>query len=109
MCVRGGKNTDVMYLKNYNGQHKHPVGEMCQMGVWGRQCVRAELLAHLMERKVWLCLVYSPRHIMQDLKLELGIRLTYMQSWMVREFVWMMVLSRLEDHYELCYGCVSPL
>jgi len=38
MCVRGGKNTDVMYLKNYNGQHKHPVGEMCQMGVGKTMC-----------------------------------------------------------------------
>ena len=33
MCVRGGKNTNVMYLKDYNGHHKHSVGEMCQMGV----------------------------------------------------------------------------
>jgi len=37
MCVRGGNNTDVMYLKEYNGRHTHSVGEMCQMGVWGRR------------------------------------------------------------------------
>ena len=29
MCVRGEKNTDFMYLKDYNGHHKHNVGEMC--------------------------------------------------------------------------------
>ena len=33
MCIRGGKNTSVMCLKDYNGQHKHNVGEMCEMGV----------------------------------------------------------------------------
>jgi len=101
MCVRGGKNTTVMWLKDYNGQHKHNVGEMCEMGVWGRRRVRAELLAHLIEGKVRLCLDYSPRDIMQDLELELGIRLTYMQSWRAREFVRMMVLGRPEDHYKL--------
>jgi len=101
ICVRGGKNTKVMYLKDYNGHHKHSVGEMCQMGVWGRRRVRAELLAQLIEGKVRLCLDYSPRDIMLDLELELGIRLTYMQSWRAREFVRMMVLGRPEDHYKI--------
>jgi len=59
------------------------------------------LLAHLIEGKVRLCLDYSPRDIIQDLELELGIRLTYMQSWRAREFVRMMVLDRAEDHYKL--------
>jgi len=94
-CVRGGKNINVMYLKDYNGHHKHSVREMCQMGVWGRRHVRAEPfahlidgkvwlcleLAHLIDGKVWLCLDYSRRDIMLDLELELGIQLTYMQSW----------------------------
>jgi len=40
-----------------------------------------KLLAHLIEKKVQLCLDYSPRNTMQDLELELGIRLTYMQLW----------------------------
>jgi len=38
---------------------------------------------------------------MLDLELELGIQLTYMQSWRAREFVQMMVLGRSEDHYKL--------
>jgi len=38
---------------------------------------------------------------MQDLELELGIRLTNMQSWRVREFVHMMVLGKPVDHYKL--------
>jgi len=97
----GGKNTNVMYLKNYNGQHKHNVGKMCQMGVWGRRRVRAELLVQLIEGKIRLCLDYSPRDIMLNLKLELGIRLTFMQSWTVRDFIRMMVLSWPEDHYKL--------
>ena len=96
---------DLICYENFrlmdNGQHKHNVGEMCQMGVWGRRRVRAELLAILIEGKVRLCLDYFPRYIMQDLELELGIRLTYIQSWRVREFVRMMVLGRPEDHYKL--------
>jgi len=71
------------------------------MGVWGRQRVRAELLATLIEGKVRLCLDYFPRDVMQDLELELGIPLTYMQSWQVREFVRMMVPGWQEDHYKL--------
>jgi len=78
MCVRGGKNTQVMSIKDFVGQHKHNVGELCQMGVWGRRPVSAELLALLIEGKVRLCLDYAPRDIMQNLELELGIRLIYM-------------------------------
>jgi len=44
---------------------------------------------------------YSPTDIIQDLELELRIRLTYMQSWRAREFVRMMVLGRPDDHYKL--------
>ena len=80
ICVRGGKNTQVMCIKDFVGQHKHSVGELRQIGVWGRRRVRVELLAHLIEGKVRLCMDYAPRAIMQDLELELGIRLTYMQS-----------------------------
>jgi len=76
MCVRGGKNTNAMYLKDYNGQRKYSAEEMCQMGVWGRRSVRAELLMQLIKGKVRLCLDYSPRDIIIDLELELGIRLT---------------------------------
>ena len=64
MCAKGGKNTNVMYLKDYNGQHKHSVREMYQMGVWGRRRVRVELLAHLIEGNVRLSLDYFPRDIM---------------------------------------------
>jgi len=71
------------------------------MGVWGRRGVRVELLAHVIEGKVRLCLNYAPRNIMQDLELELGIRLTYMQLWRVREFVRIMVLGRPADYYKL--------
>ena len=67
----------------------------------GRRRVRAELLAHLIEGKLRLCMDYAPKDIMQDLELELGIRLTYMKSWRAREFVRMMVLGRPDDHYKL--------
>ena len=49
---------------------KYTIGEMCQMGVQGRQRVRAELLAHLIEGKVRLSLDYSSKDIIQDLGLE---------------------------------------
>ena len=68
------------------------------MGIWGKCRVRAQLLAHLIEGKVWLCMDYAPKNIMQDLELELGICLTYMQTWRAREFVRMMVLDRPVDH-----------
>jgi len=84
--------------KDFAGQQKHSVGELCQMGVFGTRRVRAELLAHLIDGKVRWCLDYAPMDIMHDLKLELGIELTYMQSWRVREFVCMMVLWRPVDH-----------
>jgi len=71
------------------------------MGVWGRRRVRVDLLAYLIKGKVRLCLDYALRTIMQDLELELGIQLTYMQSWRAREFVRMMVLGRPVDHYKL--------
>ena len=71
------------------------------MGVWGRRRVRAKLLAHLIEGKVRLCIDYSPRDIIQDLEMELGIRLTYVQSRRAREFLHMMVLGRPVDHYKL--------
>ena len=78
------------------------------MGVWGRRRVRAELLAQLIKGKVPLCLDYSPRDIMLDLELELGIRLTYMQSWRAQEFVQMMVLGQPEDHYKLLpWMCIA--
>jgi len=67
-----------MSIKDFVGQHKHSVGELCQMSVLGRRRVRAELLADLIEGKVRLCLDYAPLDIMQDLKLMLGIRLIYM-------------------------------
>ena len=81
-----------MLIKHSVGQHKHSVGELCQMGDWGRRRVRAKLLAHLIEGKVWLHPDYASRDITQDLGLELGIQLTYMQSWRGREYVHMMVL-----------------
>jgi len=68
------------------------------MGIWGKCRVRAQLLAHLIEGKVWLCMDYALKDIMQDLE---GIRLTYMQTWRAREFVCMMVLGRPVDHYKL--------
>ena len=56
ICVRGGKNTPLMLLKIFRGQHVHSVGEQCHMGIWGRRRVRAELLMHLIKGKVHLCL-----------------------------------------------------
>ena len=57
-----------MCIKDFIGQHKHSVGKLCQMGVWGRRRVRAKLLAHLIEGKVRLCMDYALRDIMQDLE-----------------------------------------
>jgi len=55
-----------------------------------------------------VCLDYSPKDIIQDLELELGIHLTYMQSWRPREFVCMMVLGKPVDHYKLLpWRCVA--
>jgi len=56
ICVRGRKNTPVKWVKDFRGEHKHNVGEMCQMSVWTRRRVIAELLRNLIESKVRLCL-----------------------------------------------------
>lgn len=32
VCVRGGKNTEAMWVKDFRGHHKHSVGEQCHMG-----------------------------------------------------------------------------
>jgi len=71
------------------------------MDVSGRRHVRAELLAYLIDGKIRLSLNYSARDIMQDLELELGIRLTSMQLWRVREFLRIMVLGKPEDYCKL--------
>jgi len=64
ICVKGEKNTQVMSLKDFKGKYVHSVGEQSQMGIWGKRRVRAELLAHLIEGKVLLCLDYSLKDIM---------------------------------------------
>ena len=69
-----------MVVKEFRGLHKHNVGDECQMGKWERRCLRARLLAWLIEGKIRLYIDYSPIEIMKDLELELGIALSYMQS-----------------------------
>jgi len=54
-----------MCLKDFRRKHKYSIGKQCQMSIWGRSRVKAELLAHLIKGKVWLCLDYSPKDIMQ--------------------------------------------
>jgi len=97
-----------MSIKDFKEQHKHSIEELCQMGVWGRWLTAVKLLAHLIEGKVRLCLDYSLRDIIHDLELELGIWLTYMQSWRTMEFVHMMVLGKLVDLINCSCGCVLP-
>ena len=60
-----------------------------------------KLLAHLIESKIRLFVDYSPMEIIKDLKLGLGMTLSYMQSWRVREYVQMLVMGKLVDHYKL--------
>ena len=79
------------------------------MGVRGRRCLGVGLLMHFIEGKVRLCLDYSPKDVIVDLKLELDIHLTYMQSWRAREFVRMMVLGKPKDHYKLLPWMCVPL
>ena len=67
-------------VKEFRGQHKHSVGDECQMGQRGRRHLRVRLLARLIKSKIRLSINYSPTEIMKDLELELGITFSYMQS-----------------------------
>jgi len=46
---------------------------------------------------------------MEDLELELGMTLSYMQSWRVIEYVRLLVMGKPVDHYKLLPGCALPL
>jgi len=41
-----------MVVKEFRGLHKHSVGGECQMGKWGRRCLRARLVARLIKGKI---------------------------------------------------------
>ena len=101
ICVRGNRKAEGMVVKDFTAQHKHSVGDECQVGKWGRRRLRARLLARLIEGKIQLSMDYSPTEIMKDLELELGMKLSYMQSWRAREYVRLLVMGKLVDHYKL--------
>ena len=65
----------------------------------------AKLLSRLIDGKMRLSMDYSPTKIMKDfeleLELELGLRMMSMQAWQPREYVWLLVMGRPEDHYKL--------
>jgi len=59
------------------------------------------LLARLIEGKIPLSIDNSPTEIMKDWELELGITLSYMQSWTVREYVRLLVMGKSVEHSKL--------
>jgi len=99
ICVRDNVKFEGVVVKEFRGQHKHSMGDECQAGKWGRRRLRARLLARLIEGKVRLSIDYSPTEIMKDL--ELGMKLSYMQSWRAREYVRLLVMGKPVDHYKL--------
>jgi len=66
-----------------------------------------KLLALLIEGKIRLSFDYSPSEIIKDLELELGIMLSYMQSWRERDYVRLLVLEKPVDHYKLLPLCAA--
>ena len=101
ICVRGHLKVDGMTVKEFRGDHKHSVGDECEIGKGGRRRLRAKLLARLIEGKIQLSVDYSSVEIIKDLELELGMTLSYMQSWRAREYVRMLVMGKPVDHYKL--------
>jgi len=87
ICARGNRKAEGMVVKDFKAQHKHSVGDECQVGKWGRRRLRARLLARLIEGKICVSMDYSPTEIMKDLELELGMKFSYVQSWRAREYV----------------------
>jgi len=81
ICIRRHLKVDGMTVKEFRGDHKHTVGDECEMGKRGRRRLRVKLLASLIEGKIRLSFDYSPAKMMKDLELELGMTLSYMQSW----------------------------
>jgi len=70
--------------------------------------MRAKLLMRVINGKVRLSTDYSPTELTKDLKLELGMKMAYMQAWRMREYVRMLVMGRPEDHYKvLPWMCVA--
>jgi len=86
-----------MIVKDFRGEHRHRVGDQCKMGEGGKRKLRAKLLARLINEKIKPSVDYSVTEIMKDLKLELGITLSYMQSWRARVYVRMLVMGKPVD------------
>jgi len=62
--------------------------------------MRAKLLRSLIDSKVRFSDDCLSIHIMNDLGLELGLQLTYKQTWRVKEYFHMLELGRPIGHYE---------
>ena len=97
-----------MIVKDFRGEHRHRVGDQCKMGEDGKRKPRAKLLACLIDGKMKLVVDHSIAEIIKDLQLELGITLSYMQSWRAREYVRMLVMGKPVDQYKmLSWMCVA--
>jgi len=92
---------DGMYVKELVGGHVHIIEDDYMIGKWGGRRMRANLLGSLIEEKVSLLADYPPCEIMKDLQLELGIKVSYMQCWRTREYLSMLAVGRLQNHYRL--------
>jgi len=99
---------DGMVVKDFRLEHVHTMEEQCQMDRWGKRVTRAKLLSRLIDGKVRSSMDYLPTEIMKDLELELGLKMTYIQAWRAREYVWLLVMGRPVDHYKLLpWMCVA--
>jgi len=65
-------------MKEFETGHVHSVRDECQMGKWGRRRMRASLLGTLIGGKVRLSDSYTTPKILKDLRLEMGMKVSYM-------------------------------
>ena len=66
ICVRANVKVEGVIVKDFSGQHRHSVGDQCQIGEGGKRKMRATLLAQLIDGKIKLSVDYSVVEIMKD-------------------------------------------
>lgn len=101
ICVRGSLQRSMVVVRIFKGQHVHDAGDEGEQLTWAKRRLKASMLAQVIEAKVRVSPDYSPVDIMKDLELELGVKLTYTQSWRARERVRMMVQGKPDDQYKI--------
>ena len=52
MCVIGHLKVDGLTVKDFRGEHKHSVGDACEMEKGGKRRLKAKLLTRLVEGKI---------------------------------------------------------